>query len=92
MKEYMMIIGAEILDNTWTELTLIPIATVSKKKPKLTDLIGGDLGSIQQAVEEEKQHKTKVHIPHTTYASLGLKLSKHVTLELLPDDTTGGVQ
>lgn len=92
LKEYMMLMGAEILDDTWMELTFIPLTTVTKKKPSLMDLASGNLESVQKAVEGEKQHKTKMYILQTTYASMGLKLSKHVSIELLPDDTTGGVQ
>ena len=86
-----MIIGAEILDDEHIEITLIPLTTV-KKKTSLSSLLCGDLESLQQMVQQSKQHHTKIVMLQKDFVDMGLKIAKHVTVEVLSDNTTGGVE
>lgn len=87
MKEIMSIVGCEILDNNWMELTLTPLTFVKKKKVNLMDLAGGNLDSLLASVGEVKQHKTKMYIKNDTWNSMSLCIGKHMSVELLPDTT-----
>lgn len=91
MKELMMIVGSEILDNDWMELTLVPLTLVKPKKKGLMDLVGGDIDTILNEVTGTKQHKTKMYMRLEQWGNMGLKIGRHVAITLEPDNTSGGV-
>jgi len=62
MKQYMRLIGVEILDNEWTELTLVPVSTIKKKTPSLMDLASGGLEQIIASVVANKQYRWKIQV------------------------------
>lgn len=91
MKEYMMVTGCEILDNDWVEITMQPLSIVKNKKVGLMDLASGDMSALLSAIPQ-KPHKTKVYMKVESWGSMQLKIGRHVSLELLPDDITGGTK
>lgn len=82
MKENMMIIGAEILDNDVMELTLTPLTIVKKKPINLMDLAGGNIEQVLREVQGVKTYKTKIFMKIETWGSLKLKIGDHVSIEL----------
>jgi hypothetical protein len=91
MKEYMQILGCEIIDNDFMELTLVPLSIAKKKKVGLMDLAGGDMDSLL-AMLPQKQNKTKLFVRIEQWGNMRLMIGRHVSVELLPDDTTGGIK
>ena len=92
MKEFMQIIGAEIIDNDWMELTLVPLTLAKKTKPSLLALAtGGSMEGIIQAMKEDKIYKTKTYIKKMTWDDMKFKIGTHVSLELFGEKTTGGI-
>ena len=81
MKEYMMIIGSKLVDNDYTELTLIPLTTVKKKKP-LMDFGLSNLDDLLFELNQNKQRETKVIIKNEFWNNDKLRIGSHVTLEL----------
>ena len=81
MKEYMMIIGSKLVDNDYTELTLVPLTTVKKKKP-LADFGFGNLDELLSELNQNKQRETKVMIRNEFWNNEKLRMGSHVTLEL----------
>lgn len=92
MKEFMQIIGANILDNNWIEVTLQSLTLVKKKKIGLMELATGDLQGVAAALAEDKVYHSKVSLKLETWHDMKLKIGSHVSLELLPDKTTGGIE
>ena len=88
----MMISGVDIVDDYTMELKLIPITTVKKKKLGLMELASGNLDTLVSELQKDKQYKTTLYIPVKQWNEMNLKLGKHVTVEMLPDDTTGGME
>ena len=82
MKEYMMITGAKILDQQYTEITLIPISLIKKKSLQLNDLITNDLNTIINEITGQKQHETHIPIRNENFASMGLKIGSRLMLEI----------
>lgn len=95
MKQHMMIIGCEILhastEFTVFELTLVPLTT-AKVKTGLLSLASGGMEGLMNAAAKQQQQKTKIYIDQNEWKDRGYKIGRHVTLELLPDDTTGGIK
>jgi hypothetical protein len=91
MKEFMMITGCEILDNDWMELTLTPLTITKKQKIGLMDLATGDLSSLMAALPP-KEHNSKMYMRIETWGNMNLCIGRHVSLELISDDTTGGIK
>jgi hypothetical protein len=87
MKEFMIVVGCEIVDNGWMELTLTPLTLVKKKNVNLMDLASGNLDSLLASVSGVKQYKTKMYVTSETWDGMKLCIGKHVSLELLPDKT-----
>ena len=100
MKINMMIIGAEIKNNGKEpdardgvmEVTMIPITIIKPKTPGLMDLIKGDMELIMKQAQGLVQHHTIHYISIGEWLDNGYKIAKHVTLEMLPDNMTGGIQ
>ena len=86
MKEYMMIVGCEILDNDWMECKLVPLTTVKAKKPSLMDLASGDLGMIQKAISGDKQYKTVLPVKVEAWGAMKLKIGSHVSIEMVSEE------
>jgi len=98
----MMIIGCEIVssdesnpDNSIFKLTLMELKLV-KIKQKM-----GIMGSIMKGVDTEdllniieklKQRHDVMFITLGEWRDKSYKIGRHVTLEILPDDTTGGIK
>ena len=94
----MMIIGAKFVysndekpDESIIELTLIPLTTV-KAKTSLTSLVGGGFEALMKSAQQMQQREHKTYITTGEWREQGYKIGRHVTLEMLPDDTTGGVK
>jgi hypothetical protein len=90
MKEFMQVVGSEIIDNDWVEITLVPLTMVKPKKVSLMDLSGGDLDTIMASVGQKKQNKSKLYMRIEEWGKHRLCIGRHVSVELLTNDTTGG--
>lgn len=91
MKELMQVVGSEIIDNDWVEITLVPLAIVKSKKVSLMDLAaGGDLDTIMASVGQKKQNKSKLYMRIEEWGKHRLCIGRHVSVELLTDETSGG--
>jgi len=101
MKKHMMILGAEIIssnegnpDDSIMKLTLIPITTV-RKVTTIEQIMDG--GTVEDMIDTAVQHQ-KGQLKDVCYIGLGewrdqkYKIGRHITLEILPDDTTGGIK
>jgi hypothetical protein len=86
MKEYLQIVGCEILDNNWMEITLSPITIVKKKKVGLMDLASGDLTSLISTLGEDKIYKTKFYTKKSNWENMELSIGKKVSVDLLNDE------
>lgn len=99
MKQYMMIIGCEIIhsdeenpDLSLFKLTLQPLTNV-KQEINIEDAqSGGLMGLIGKVQTMSIKPTATIHITLGEWRDRGYKIGRHVTLELLPDDTTGGVK
>ena len=99
MKQHMMIIGAKIISNSSEpglqdgimKLTLIPLTTVKIKQPGLLDMAKGGMEKLMVQAQNLAPKETTIHITISEWIEKGYKINKHVTIELLPDDTTGGI-
>ena len=102
MKKHMMIIGCEIVSsdesnpsNSLFKLTLMELKLVKmKQKMGVMGAImkGADTEELVQTVENLKQRYDVMFITLGEWRDCGYKIGRHVTLELLPDDTTGGIK
>jgi hypothetical protein len=90
MKEFMQVVGSEIIDNDWMEITLVPLTMVKPKKVSLMDLAGGDLDTIMASVGQKKQNKSKLYMRIEEWGKHRLCIGRHVSVELLTDETSGG--
>lgn len=100
MKQHMMIIGAKIVKSSTepgkrdgiVELTCVPLTVVKEKTPGLLSIATGGLEELMKQTQNMRQFETKVCISISQWIEQDLKIARHVTVELLPDDTTGGVK
>ena len=99
MKQHMMIIGAEIVrsgtpgkQDDIIKLTVISLNIVKQKMPGLMDMLGGNIEQVVQQVQQTQQIKDTIHITSKEWVENGYKLGKHITVEVLPDESTGGVK
>lgn len=82
MKDYMIVIGLELVDNNMMQVSLIPEIRVKPKKPSLMDLASGGLEMIQKAALGDKQYKTVHYISKQSGDALGLVVGSKVILGL----------
>lgn len=95
----MMIIGCEIIssneknpDESIFKLTLLPLTTI-KKVTRIESLMGGAIEDIIGGMAEHQagQLKDTMYITLGEWRDQSYKIARHVSLEILPDNTTGGV-
>ena len=98
MKQHMMIVGAEIIRSGTPEkhdgvikVTVVPLTLVKKKAPGLMDMLHGNMEDVIQQVQGTVQTKDCIHITSNEWLEHNYCLGKHITLEIYPDETTGGV-
>ena len=102
MKKYMMIVGAKIIqsnkenpDMSIVELYLLQLTNVKQDMnlAEASSMSFLKLGNLVNKLEMHKmeQEQDRVIITLGEWRDRGYKIGKHVSLELLPDDTTGGV-
>jgi len=97
MKQHMMIVGCKIISSnprpelTIFKLTLTELTTV-KRKISIGDIIGGDLDEVIDDVKSSAQKEHIVYISMKEWVDSRYKIGSHVTLEMLRDDTTGGIK
>lgn len=99
MKKYMIIIGMEIQAYNETGIKIMKLTLREQDNVKIkpdTNSIGGLINFGKQiakgAVLEE--YKSNVYVSCFEcypWKEKGYKIGRHVTLELIPDDTTGGI-
>lgn len=98
----MMIIGCEIVnsdeknpDNSVFRLKLMELKLVKKNQiQSMMDTIlgGGNAEDIAMTLSQVQQRFDTVFITLGEWRDRGYKIGKHVTLEMLPDETTGGIK
>jgi len=98
MKQHMMIIGCKILhsddekpDNSVFQLVLRPL-TIVKQKTRLIGLASSGFEGLMNEAKRLQQDDTIVIINLGEWRDNGYKIGKHVTLEMLPDETIGGIK
>lgn len=102
MKKYMMIVGCEIVnsdednpDDSIFKLKLMELVLVKKHQIKSVMKIitgGGDPEELAKTIQQVQQRFDVVYTTLGEWRDKGYKIGKHVTMELLPDDTTGGMK
>ncbi|HDM25612.1 MAG TPA: hypothetical protein ENG24_03345 [Thermoplasmatales archaeon] len=99
MKMYCMITGCEIVhtapgaENTIFKLTLTPLTNVKQDINVMDAMEKGSILDIISMVKQEAfQPQHIVYITQREWMDRGYKIGRHVTIEILPDDTTGGIR
>lgn len=99
MRQHMMIIGCNIIRSSSEpgkrdgimEVTLVPLSTVKVKKPGLMDMATGGIEKLISQVQDAAPKQSKIIISIGEWIECKYRIGCHVTLELLPDTTTGGL-
>ena len=101
MKKHMMIVGCEIVssnekntDESIFKITLMPLTTV-RKVTSMKHIL--NLGSMEEMIDASLSHqntqmKDSIYITLAEWRDKQYKIGRHVTIELLPDNTTGGIK
>jgi hypothetical protein len=92
MKEYMSIVGCKLTGDNQMEIALVPLTgLVKKKKVGFMDLASGDMESLIGMIPK-RQNETIIYVGMEQWGAMKLMIGRHVSIEILPDDTTGGLK
>ena len=85
MKNDMMIVGLNAVEEEIIEIELVPITSVTKKV-NLTDLANGDISDITKALQGQKQYRSKLYLPRIWCSDNNLTLFKSMISNIKPAD------
>jgi len=104
VKKYMMILGAKIIstneaepDKTIMKLELLEMSPV-RKTATMSKILKETMGGNLKAIYDNAQEWQNTQLLDVIYCTIGewkdrgYKIGRHVTVEVLPDDTTGGIK
>ena len=94
MKKHMIIVGCEVIEDDVFRLSLMELTTVTKMERAEKISRFKKLDQMNKEIEEwdKTQKRDTIFISVHEWHDCGYKIGRHVTVELLPDDTTGEVK
>ena len=81
MKEYMVITGTKMADGNTTEVTMIPLEVVRKKK-NIMDFASGGIDELIDTMQGIKRMESKLYIKNDQMVGMNLRMGSNVTLEI----------
>lgn len=83
MKNDMMIVGLNAVDEETIEVELVPVTSITKKVT-IGDLVGGDIADVNRAMQGQKQYRTKIFLPRSWCSSNNLTMFKSMIFDVKP--------